>query len=381
MKSYLVRDEMTMTSRQITDEGFLVAPGTLARVGVQAYRARELGMDGDGDRLVRLHRPREEVFAADSLASFEAKPVTLGHPAGNRVTAENWRDLAVGDVRDVAEAGEEMRARLIVRDRAAVKAIEGGKTALSNGYTFDLDPTPGVSVTGDSYDGVMRNIRGNHVAIVDFARGGSACRIADGQGAIQMKKIVVDGITLELEETAAGVVERAQMKAKEAADAAEKLLSEEAEKTKQLVADHAAQVEAIKKEAQDPAQIEALVVARARAIADAAKLAPAVAIDGKTTAQVRRETLSTVMASQPLAQDVASAVLAGKAVNDAADDVISTALEACKAALTNHITGDALAAGLIAQGATSALNKKPTEPRGREAFIANTLNAWRGESR
>ena len=61
------RDFMSLTSRHMTDEGYLVAPGNMARTGVQEYRAYELGREvavttaGPGRRHARgvVSRERE----------------------------------------------------------------------------------------------------------------------------------------------------------------------------------------------------------------------------------------------------------------------------------------------------------------------------------
>jgi hypothetical protein len=177
-------DLYALTERKITDEGYLVAPARLAAAGnVQDYRASELGLDADGvpaDKVISLYRPTEEVFAPDCMKSFDGKPVTNGHPPEN-VTADNWTEYAVGDCRDVGVDGAFLKGVLTIRDRAAVRDVIDGKSQMSCGYSFDLDMTSGTTADGKQYHGVMRNIRGNHHAIVDQARGGPGCRIADHQ--------------------------------------------------------------------------------------------------------------------------------------------------------------------------------------------------------
>lgn len=163
------------SSREITGEGFLVAPAKIARTGIQVYSARELGLDG-GDKRIRLYRSPEEV--AKSVKSFESKTATDDHPPED-VTASNWKTYAVGDVRDVAMDGNYVSARIIVRDEDAKRAVRDGKAELSCGYAFDLDLTPGRTADGEEFDGWQRNIEGNHVAIVDAGRAGSHVRIAD----------------------------------------------------------------------------------------------------------------------------------------------------------------------------------------------------------
>jgi len=60
------------------------------RTGVLRYR------DGTGREWCE-YRPPEEVFAADSLATLRAAPVTDGHPS-EMVRADSWTALARGHV-------------------------------------------------------------------------------------------------------------------------------------------------------------------------------------------------------------------------------------------------------------------------------------------
>jgi uncharacterized protein len=167
------------TSRTSTSEGYLVAPAKIARTGVQVYRARELNLPGvDGNKEIRMFRPPEEVFSPISMATFEDKPLADNHPADG-ITATNWKALAVGDLHDIEADGRYLRARVIVRDKAAIDKVNAGKSQLSCGYLFDADMTSGISPEGEAFDGIQRRIRGNHVALVDVGRAGREVRIAD----------------------------------------------------------------------------------------------------------------------------------------------------------------------------------------------------------
>lgn len=57
------------------------------------------------------------------------------------------------------------------------------QSEISCGYHYEPDMTPGV-FNGEKYDGVMRNIRGNHVAIVEEGRAGPDVMVADTAGEI-----------------------------------------------------------------------------------------------------------------------------------------------------------------------------------------------------
>lgn len=168
------------TQRQYTDEGFLRVPGNVARTGIQEYLAKELGLDGNPNRIVRVYRPPEEVFNAESLSSYDGVDVTIEHPGG-LVNSDNFRKVTAGVVRGVGvQDGEFVKLpELIIKDKAAIDAINSGKCELSAGYTAIYDECPGVTPDGEAYDYVQRNIRINHVALVDRARAGYQARIFD----------------------------------------------------------------------------------------------------------------------------------------------------------------------------------------------------------
>ena len=67
-----------------TDEGFLICKNVpIARTGTMEYLARELGLDGDPERIVTVNRYEEDVFSPAAMASFEGKIVTDNHPPDN----------------------------------------------------------------------------------------------------------------------------------------------------------------------------------------------------------------------------------------------------------------------------------------------------------
>lgn len=175
------RSSYRITHREYTDEGFLRVPGHVARTGIQEYLARELELPGDPNRIVKVYRPPEEVFNADSLATYSGADVTLNHPKG-LVNADNYKVTSVGVVRSSGSKSEDfVQCDLIIKDAAAIKAVNSGKCELSAGYTAVYDETPGITPEGEPYDYVQREIRINHVAIVDRARAGANARVFDNE--------------------------------------------------------------------------------------------------------------------------------------------------------------------------------------------------------
>lgn len=224
-----------------TAEGFLKGRAIVTSIGVFTYKRK----DGTVQRELRLP---EDVFSPKTLDSMKLKPVTLNHPA-ELVTQDNAKELQVGSLGDNPSWTKEWHNRsweevtdgincaidMIITRKDAVNAVLNGKQALSMGYTCDLEMAePGATWCGVEYDFIQRNIRYNHCAIVDSARVGDNAKIelrVDSDDAVledmvtkldggtnMLKKINLDGIDYEAEES----VIKALHKAEERADKAEK---------------------------------------------------------------------------------------------------------------------------------------------------------------
>ena len=171
------------TRRLMTDAGQMIVPCAFARTGTQTYTAEQLQLKdvAPGD-LIEVHRDESQVFDAVSLASFRSSPVTLGHPVNDKgeqvlVTADNSKDYQVGMLEGMPVRDEDLLTGcLVITDKKAIEAIDGGDRELSAGYTCDVE------ITKDSKGNpryVQTNIRANHIAIVEKGRAGSSCSIAD----------------------------------------------------------------------------------------------------------------------------------------------------------------------------------------------------------
>lgn len=199
------RLNQSLTARTYTQDGFLIVPGRVARVGIQQYLARELELtDRNPNDIVNVFRPPEEVFNADSLASYEDVSITDDHPT-EMVSADSYKQVTVGHVRSGGTPdGDFVVAEHIIKDADAIKKIESGKAELSAGYSADYLPESG-TFDGVDYEFVQRNIRINHVALVDRARAGREARLFDNQpeGNQMTVKAVFDGVTVEFADQAA----------------------------------------------------------------------------------------------------------------------------------------------------------------------------------
>ena len=168
----------TISPNQIeTGEGFLICKNVpIARTGDQEYLAREIGLSGqDGEQVLTVHRSPEEVFSQAALASFEGKPVTNVHPPdllGPDDVGMYEKGHAQNVRRGTGEWADYMVADLHIHDRELIDAIQGGKREISCGYECEYSP---------NRDGTysQKNIRGNHVAVVDRGRAGKRAAILD----------------------------------------------------------------------------------------------------------------------------------------------------------------------------------------------------------
>ena len=154
-----------------TAEGFIRDTPIVGRTGILLYR------NADGTER-REYRPPEEAFKADSLASLQGKPITIGHKA--YVTAGNAAQVApVGSVLSAGrQDGNAIRADIVIYN------LDTNARELSCGYTLDLDETPGTTPEGEHYDAIQRNIVYNHCAIVPKGRAGIARLNMDGSQVI-----------------------------------------------------------------------------------------------------------------------------------------------------------------------------------------------------
>lgn len=168
----------TISPNQLeTGEGFLICKNVpIARTGTQDYLGSELGLSsGDSSRIIAVIRSPDEVFSEATMASFEGKPVTNDHPPG-LIGPDDVKNYEMGHAQNIRRGTGEwkdfMIADLHIHDRDLIDAIQNGKREISCGYECDY---------AKNEDGTysQKNIRGNHVAVVDRGRAGKRAAILD----------------------------------------------------------------------------------------------------------------------------------------------------------------------------------------------------------
>lgn len=156
---------------ELTPEGYLRAWATIARTGVQMYT------DADGS-IRREYRPETEVASPESLASFAGKAITLEHPP-ILLDSANTKDYQIGfSGTEVVYDNGFVRAVMTITDKDAIERImRGDAKEVSAGYRVNYEATPGVTDNGENYDGIQKEINGNHIAVVRRGRAGPQVKL------------------------------------------------------------------------------------------------------------------------------------------------------------------------------------------------------------
>ena len=151
---------------EVTPEGYLRAWATIARTGIQNY------VNADGSMRIE-YRPEDEVSRPESLASFAGKVITDEHP-NELLDSDNTAKYQKGFTgTEIVYDNGFVKAVMTITDKSLVqKVMRGDVKEVSAGYRVEFDATPGIAPTGDRYDGIQRNINGNHIAVVRRGRAG-----------------------------------------------------------------------------------------------------------------------------------------------------------------------------------------------------------------
>ena len=170
------------SARSIDADGRLhVSKTNISKANVCPYFGREipnwqeLGLDGD--KVYRLYRDPEEL--AKGASTFNNLPILNKHI---RVTVEEPKqENVVGSIgSDVSFSAPYLQASLSFWVASAIAGIESEQQCeLSPAYYYRADMTPGVSPDGESFDGSMRDIVGNHLAVIETGRTGPDVYVAD----------------------------------------------------------------------------------------------------------------------------------------------------------------------------------------------------------
>lgn len=179
--------------REFDADGHLkVVMTNISKAMVCPYLGREipdyqrLGLEPG--RIYQLLRDPKELRKA--AETFAGKPVLLAHKP--ITSSQHPVELVCGAVgTNVRFVDPYLQAPLSIWRDDAISLIESNEQKeLSAAYRYDADMTPG-TFQGKYYDGVMRNIVGNHVALVREGRAGPDVVVGDSMENIKMSQVLL----------------------------------------------------------------------------------------------------------------------------------------------------------------------------------------------
>ncbi len=177
----MTRPTYAIDKRTVDHDGRLRVPGCrISKANVCAYYGHEipdferLGLDAA--RVYMMYRDPEELRKA--AATFDSIPLLDIHIP---VTADSHEhEATVGTVTNTRFEYPYLVGDVTVWTQDAKDLIETEKQReLSGAYRYTADMTPGTSPEGLRFDGIMRNLMGNHLALVAQGRAGPDVLVAD----------------------------------------------------------------------------------------------------------------------------------------------------------------------------------------------------------
>lgn len=206
----LVFDGVTTSARTVDENGYMhVSDCPVTKEQVAPYYGYEIPQ---GERfgikpneVYYVYRPAEELSKAATMASLRGIPLLLDHAS---VTPEDIRrDRIAGSTGDLVRwDGTYLRCNLnILAKRAQDRVKDKSMRELSLGYSYTPEKKSG-EFNGTRYDFVMRDIKANHLALVEVGRAGSDVRVCDS-----MPNGLTETTTVDTEKLAALVAQLTEL--------------------------------------------------------------------------------------------------------------------------------------------------------------------------
>ncbi|MEE9659112.1 DUF2213 domain-containing protein [Enterobacter cloacae complex sp. CARB60] len=158
-----------------------IAKTNISKANVCPYYGKEIpnweALGLEPDKIYRLWRHPDELKKA--AATFNNIPVLSTHIPD--FPGDPPRQYRVGTTHSNCEFdGKYLTVGMSIWDDSAIAGIETGEQKeLSASYQYVADMTPGTTPDGEVHDGIMREIVGNHEALVETGRAGPDVLVAD----------------------------------------------------------------------------------------------------------------------------------------------------------------------------------------------------------
>lgn len=181
--------------RQFDKDGRLhVTVTNISKATVNPYRGGEIpgweALGLDADRVYMLLRHPDEL--AEAASTFNNLPVLNCHVPVS--AGDHQPDCVVGSTgTDGVFTDPYLQNSAVVWAQDSIDLINSDEQRQwSCGYYYDADMTPG-NYRGLQYDGIMRNIVGNHVALVAEGRAGPDVVVGDASMLKSRKALMLSG--------------------------------------------------------------------------------------------------------------------------------------------------------------------------------------------
>lgn len=168
---------------------FEVKDNPLSKEGVFLYRGNQIILpDGsratETDELIPVYRPAEELSNPEAIESFKLVPWVDDHTmlgSGELGLTPAERKGVQGVIgEDVYFKDGVLYGNIKAFSESFARKIENGKKELSLGYRCSYERASG-EWNGQPYQYIQRNLRGNHLALVDEGRMGADVRVMDAK--------------------------------------------------------------------------------------------------------------------------------------------------------------------------------------------------------
>jgi hypothetical protein len=166
-------------SKKIDQNGFWkIEDNPLSKVGVFPYLGKQISDELEPDKIYMVYRPANELFNKETIDSFNLVPLVNDHEMiGEGYTPAEDKGVD-GVINNVKAKGNVLIGDIKIFSESMKDDIKSGKKELSMGYTCSYDISSGV-FQGERYEAIQKDIRGNHVALVERGRMGSDVRVYD----------------------------------------------------------------------------------------------------------------------------------------------------------------------------------------------------------
>lgn len=167
--------------KKVDDNGFWrIKDNPISKVGVFPYLGKQISAELEPNKIYMVYRPAEELFSEEALESFNRVPVPLveDHTMIGKDNTPAEEKGVEGVIQNVRRSGDKLIGDIAIYSDHMKDKINDGKKELSMGYYCQYELADG-EYNGEHYDAIQREIRSNHVALVDRGRMGSDVRVFD----------------------------------------------------------------------------------------------------------------------------------------------------------------------------------------------------------